>query len=98
MTFHGEAWRQLICRRRISNFWRHSGFTQGDEMSELERIADQLRRTLEGEAWHGPAVLELLAGITPEQASARPILGVRSIWQLVLHLGGAYRVVLRRLR
>jgi hypothetical protein len=67
-------------------------------MSELARIEDQLRRALEGGAWHGPAVLEVLAGVTPDQARARLIPGVHSIWELVLHLGGAYRLVLRRLR
>src|SRR5215470_8593899 len=67
-------------------------------MGELERIEDQLRRGLEGGAWHGPAVLELLAGVTPAQARARPIPGAHTIWELVLHLGGAYRLVLRRLR
>ena len=67
-------------------------------MGELERIEDQLRRGLEGGAWHGRAVLELLAGITAAQAHARPIPGAHGIWELVLHLGGAYRLVLRRLR
>src|SRR5262245_53428231 len=66
-------------------------------MSETARIEEQLRRALEGGAWHGPAVLELLAGVTVEQAQARPIPGAHSIWELVLHLGGAYRLVLRRL-
>src|SRR5262249_47343799 len=42
--------------------------------------------------------LELLAGVTAAQAHARPIPGARGIWELVLHLGGAYRLVLRRLR
>src|SRR5262245_20218730 len=67
-------------------------------MGELERIEDQLRRGIEGGAWHGPAVLELLAGVTAAQAYARPIPGAPGIWELVLHLGGAYRLVLRRLR
>ena len=65
---------------------------------ELRRLEQQLRTALAGAAWHGPAVLELLAGVTPEQASARPIPGAHTIWELVLHLGGAYRLVLRRLR
>jgi uncharacterized damage-inducible protein DinB len=67
-------------------------------LSESTRIEDQLRRAFEGEAWHGPGVLELLNGVTHEQAAARPIAGIRSIWELVLHLGGAYRLVLRRLK
>ena len=65
---------------------------------ELRRLEQQLRTTFAGAAWHGPAVLEVLAGVTPEQASARPIPGAHTIWELVLHLGGAYRLVLRRLR
>jgi DinB superfamily len=67
-------------------------------MSELERIEDQLQRSFEGGAWHGPAVLELLAGVTAAQAHVRPIPEARGIWELVLHLGSAYRLVLRRLR
>jgi uncharacterized damage-inducible protein DinB len=67
-------------------------------MGELERIEDQLRRAVEGGAWHGPAVLELLTGVSHDQAQARPIRGGHSIWELVLHLGGAYRLVLRRLQ
>ena len=29
-------------------------------MTEAERIGDQLRRSLEGDAWHGPALLRSL--------------------------------------
>jgi uncharacterized damage-inducible protein DinB len=65
---------------------------------ELRRLEQQLRTAFEGEAWHGPAVLELLAGVTPDQASARPIPDAHTIWELVLHLGSDYRLVLRRLR
>jgi uncharacterized damage-inducible protein DinB len=65
--------------------------------AELKRLDDQLRRALEGEAWHGPSLLESLAGVSAEQAAARPIAGAHSIWELVLHLGGTYGLVLRRL-
>jgi uncharacterized damage-inducible protein DinB len=65
---------------------------------ELARIEDQLRRAFEGPAWHGPAVLELLESVDARQAAARPVPGAHSIWELVLHLGGAYGLVLRRLR
>jgi uncharacterized damage-inducible protein DinB len=64
---------------------------------EIERLEDQLRRSFEGEAWHGPAVLEVLAGVTADQAAAHPVAGGHSIWELVLHLAGTYRLVLRRL-
>ena len=39
-------------------------------MTEIERIQDQLQRAHHGGAWHGPALNELLADVTPEQAAA----------------------------
>lgn len=65
--------------------------------AELERIEEQLRRSFEGEAWHGPAVLETLAGVSHGDAASHPIEGAHSIWELALHLSGTYRLVLRRL-
>lgn len=65
--------------------------------SEVSRLEEQLGRALEGEAWHGPSVLETLEGVSAEQAAAHPIAGAHSIWELVLHLCGAYGLVLRRL-
>jgi hypothetical protein len=54
-------------------------------MKETVRIADQVRRSLAGPAWHGPALLEVLDGVTAKQAAARPIAGWKSIWELTLH-------------
>ena len=65
--------------------------------TELRRLEEQLERTLEGEAWHGPSVLEILEGVTAAQAAAHPIAGAHSIWELVLHLCSDYSLVLRRL-
>lgn len=56
-------------------------------MSEVERIADQLKRAYEGKAWHGPAVREVLAGVTVEQAARRPLANAHNIWELVVHIG-----------
>ena len=67
-------------------------------MTEIERIVDQLNRAFVGEAWHGPAVMEILAGITPQQAAAHPIAGAHSIWELVLHITAWTNAVLRRLQ
>ncbi len=64
---------------------------------ETNRLEDQLRRIVEGKAWHGPSVLELLAGVTAAQAASHPIAGAHSIWELVLHLGTDYTLVLRRM-
>ena len=65
--------------------------------AEVERLDEQLRRALEGEAWHGPSVLELLAGLTAAQAASHPIPGAHSVWELVLHLTSDYLLVLRRM-
>ena len=65
--------------------------------AELSRLDDQLARALEGEAWHGPSVLEALEGVSAQQAVEHPIAGAHSIWELVLHLCGTYDLVLRRL-
>jgi uncharacterized damage-inducible protein DinB len=64
---------------------------------EIVRLEGQLRLALEGEAWHGPSVLEALAGVSAEQASIHPIANGHSIWELVLHIGSDYALVLRRL-
>jgi hypothetical protein len=54
--------------------------------SESIRIADQLRRAFAGDPWHGDPLQELLAGISAEQALARPLPRAHSIWELVLHI------------
>ena len=66
-------------------------------MREVERIADQLKRAHEGGAWHGPAIDELLKGVTAELAVARPFEGAHSIWELVVHVEAWERAILRRL-
>jgi uncharacterized damage-inducible protein DinB len=66
-------------------------------MSEVDRIRDQFRRAFEGEAWHGPAVLPLLEGVTAEQAAAHPIAGAHSIWELTQHIRAWESACLRRL-
>ena len=54
--------------------------------SEAAGIAGQLRRAFDGSAWHGPAVLELLADVDAATAAARPIADGHSIWELLLHI------------
>ena len=66
-------------------------------INEAKRIEDQLWRALYGDAWHGPAVLELLDGIQAGIAAARPIRGLHSIWEIVLHLDAWHQAVFRRL-
>jgi uncharacterized damage-inducible protein DinB len=66
-------------------------------MSETARIADQLRRAFSGGAWHGDSLMEILDGVTAEQAAARPIPHAHTIWELVLHIAAWDGAVRRRL-
>jgi uncharacterized damage-inducible protein DinB len=70
---------------------------ESKQLTELERIGDQFHRAFEGEAWHGPAVLTLLEGVTAEHAAAHPVAGAHSIWELVLHIEAWERACSRRL-
>ena len=56
------------------------------ESGEAGRIADQLQRAFYGAAWHGPAVMELLEDVNATMATARPIVNVHNIWELLLHV------------
>ena len=67
------------------------------KMAEGGRIADQLRRAFEGDAWHGPAMLELLADVDAATAAARPIPDAHSIWELLLHVEAWDGAAIRRL-
>src|SRR6476661_7339206 len=62
--------------------------------NECSRMADQLRRAFEGNAWHGPAVRELLTDINASQAAAHPIDSAHSIWELLLHIEAWERVAI----
>lgn len=65
-------------------------------MDERDRIREQLRRSLEGEAWHGPALLEILEGVDAGMAAVRPLPEVHTIEELVLHVTTWMRVVRER--
>ncbi|HYI97082.1 MAG TPA: DinB family protein [Bryobacteraceae bacterium] len=61
---------------------------------ECLRIADQLRRALAGDAWHGPPLRELLTGVTAEHARSHPVPSAHSIWEIVLHVHLYLRIAL----
>ncbi|HEY7096911.1 MAG TPA: DinB family protein [Terriglobales bacterium] len=65
--------------------------------AEIDRIMVQLTRAFDGEAWHGPAVLELLSDVDAKTAAARPIPGAHTIWELTMHIQGWEGVIRRRL-
>lgn len=66
-------------------------------MSEVTRIAEELRLAFDGEAWHGPALLEILSEVTASTAAAYPIPEAHSIWELVLHIAAWEKAILRRM-
>jgi uncharacterized damage-inducible protein DinB len=66
-------------------------------MSETARLADQIRRAFEGDAWHGDSIKELLAGVTAATAAARPIKNAHNVWELVLHITAWDDAVCRRI-
>jgi uncharacterized damage-inducible protein DinB len=55
-------------------------------MSEVARILDQIHRAWDGDAWHGPPLHQLVADVAASTAHARPIPGVHSIAEIVLHV------------
>ena len=67
------------------------------ETGEIQRIIDQLDRAAGGDPWYGPSTRDVLAGVTAEQAAARPIPDAHTIWELVLHITAWKREVRRRL-
>jgi uncharacterized damage-inducible protein DinB len=66
-------------------------------MSELTSIIGELKDIHDGNAWHGPSLRESLAGLSAEQASARPIGNAHSIWEIVSHIAGWENIFRRRL-
>jgi nicotinate-nucleotide pyrophosphorylase (carboxylating) len=55
-------------------------------VSESRRILDQLRRSWDGDAWHGTPLWKLLAGVPADSAAARPMGVAHSIAEIVLHI------------
>jgi uncharacterized damage-inducible protein DinB len=71
--------------------------TERIKMSEIDRMLDQLKRAFEGNAWHGPSVREVLAGVTAEQAHTRVVPNAHTIWELMRHIAVWEDVGRRRL-
>jgi hypothetical protein len=65
--------------------------------TELNRIADELRRAYDGDCWHGPPLREVLDGVTAATAAARHPQSAHSIWALVNHVAAWVEVVTLRI-
>ena len=66
-------------------------------MSQIDFIVDQLKLAFDGEAWHGPALMEILADVDAATAAAHPIFTAHSIWELVLHVAAWEQVIITRI-
>jgi uncharacterized damage-inducible protein DinB len=65
---------------------------------EIDNIADQMERAFEGDAWHGSSISEVLGNVCAEEAAARPLAAVHTIWEIVLHMSVWQRIVRERLQ
>jgi uncharacterized damage-inducible protein DinB len=66
-------------------------------MSEIDRIADQISRGFDGDAWHRDPLMKILDSVTAKQAAAHPIAGAHSIWEAVNHIGAWRPAIVTRL-
>jgi hypothetical protein len=62
--------------------------------TECNRIAYQLASTINGEAWYGDSLRQILKDVTATQAQARPIPNAHSIWELLCHVEAWVRFAL----
>ena len=67
-------------------------------MTRKDELLDTLRRSFDGNAWHGPALQDALADVTADEASWRPAPDVHSIWEIALHVAGWAEEVASRLQ
>jgi uncharacterized damage-inducible protein DinB len=62
-----------------------------------ENIAAGLDRAVFGDAWHGPALMQVLDGVSAEDAHRRPIEAAHSIHELAAHAATWLEVIRQRL-
>ena len=55
-------------------------------MSDIQCILNHYGSVLNGPSWHGDPIWEILDGISPEAAAARPPNGGHTIWEIVMHM------------
>jgi uncharacterized damage-inducible protein DinB len=67
-------------------------------MSEVANLVDEIQGVTRGNPWHGPSLAEIVSDISAEEAVARPLPGIHSIRELVLHIAGWQEVFFLRLQ
>jgi uncharacterized damage-inducible protein DinB len=63
-----------------------------------DHLLADARRMYEGNAWHGPSLLDALRNVTATQAAARPVRDVHTIYELTHHVAGWIGEVTSRLQ
>ena len=66
-------------------------------MNKVAQLIEELGRIYSGDPWHGPAMREVLTGISAAEAAIHPVPGAHSVWQIVLHMTAWTAEVARRL-
>lgn len=66
-------------------------------MDLIRSHRSEIRRSLHGPAWHGPALLELLADVTPKEAHTRVFADAHTIAELAEHALAWVEEVTKRL-
>lgn len=66
-------------------------------MDEVRRLVHLIAEVDHGNPWHGASTRSILAGVTAQQAAARPIPEAHTIWEIALHMTAWAREVRRRL-
>ena len=66
-------------------------------MTEVQRIGDELQRSIEGDPWHGDSASAILRGVDARTAGARPPGGAHSIREIVRHMTAWTNEVAHRL-
>ena len=67
-------------------------------MNKIDRIIDELTRALEHDPWHGPSIQDVIGDMSGAQASAYPVDGGHSVWELVHHVTAWLRAVHMRVK
>ncbi|HBY63248.1 MAG TPA: hypothetical protein DEH78_25785 [Solibacterales bacterium] len=63
----------------------------------VRELLEDIRKTVEGGAWHGPSLAEACEGVTHAQAAAHPLDGAHSIQEVVQHAAAWMEEVAERL-
>jgi uncharacterized damage-inducible protein DinB len=66
-------------------------------MNEVQRILDHYDIVMQGSAWHGDAIWQILDRISAEKAALRPIGNAHTIWEIVGHMAYWEGVATKRL-